>query len=195
MNTLNRFVNQSHPSVRALVLVSVVAAMAAGCASNPATVEQAVAADRPDNWASRISSLPVEVHGAVPGATAAQTIAAIDHGTAVQADAPFGSSGVSLYAMPRVVVYIGGTTAPARDQYCSLEPNANTSVLAPKNGLVLRSELCDGPRPVAFARITLPEVDPTAESVAGGIKQIKSDLVHSLPSPETVMPVNYENGG
>jgi hypothetical protein len=195
MNTLNRLVNQSRLSVRALALVSVVAALAAGCASNPARVEEAVAADHPDNWASRIGSLPVEVHGAAPGETTAQTVAAIDHGTADQAGAPFGNSGVSLYAMPRVVVYIGGTTAPARDQYCSLEPNANTSVLAPKNGLVLRSELCDGPRPVAFARITLPEVDPTAKSVAGGIKQIKSDLVQSLPLPVTVMPVNYENGG
>src|ERR1700724_3821204 len=98
-----------------LALLSVAAALAAGCAANPSRVEQAIAADRPDDWARRIHSLPVEVHGALPGESAAQTIAAIDHGTANLADAEFGNTGRSLYAVPRVVVYIGGAEVPARD--------------------------------------------------------------------------------
>jgi hypothetical protein len=188
MYKLNRLSIQSRLGVRALALLSVAAALAAGCATNPPRVERAVAADHPADWASRIRSLPVEVHGAVPGETGAQTIAAIDHGTVNQAGAEFGKSGLSLYAMPRVVVYIGGAAAPARDQYCSLEPNMSRSVPAPKNALILRSELCDGPRAVAYARITLPEVNPTAAAVAGGIEQIKSDLVQSLPLPEPELP-------
>src|SRR6202035_3067373 len=87
MNKLNRSNNLSHFSARTLALLSVAAALAAGCAANPPRVEQAFAADRPDDWAQRIHSLPVEVHGALPSETAMQTIAAIDHGTANLADA------------------------------------------------------------------------------------------------------------
>jgi hypothetical protein len=193
MNKLNRFTSQLSRSAAALALLSVGATLAAGCATNPPRVEQAVAADHPDDWAERMSSLPVEVHGAVPGETSARTIAAIDHGTAKQASDEFGSSGLSLDALPRVVVYIGGSTAPARDQYCSLDPDTNRSVAAPTNALILRSELCDGPRAVAYARITLPEANPTAETVARGIDRLKGSLVRSLPPIEPMLQANYWN--
>src|SRR4030088_2862574 len=145
MNKLNRSKYPSLFGARTLALLSAAAALAAGCAGNPSRVEQAVAADSPDDWAQRIQSLPVEVHGALPGETATQTIAAIHHGTADLADTEFGKSGLSLYAVPRVVLYIGGSEVPARDQYCTLEPSANRPVATPKNALILRSELCDGP--------------------------------------------------
>jgi hypothetical protein len=192
MNKLNRSKNLSRFSARSLVLLSVVAALAAGCAANP-RVEQALAADDADDWAQRIHSLPVEVHGALPGETAAQTIAAIDRGTANQPDSEVGKSGLRLYAMPRVVLYIGGAEVPARDQYCALEPGANRSVATPKNALILRSELCDGPRAVAYARITVPEVEPTAKTVVRDIEKVESDLVRSLPRPQPVWPVDYSN--
>jgi hypothetical protein len=193
MNKLNRSKNLSHFSARTLALLSVAAALAAGCAANPSRVEQAIAADRPDDWAHRIHSLPVEVHGALPSETATQTIAASDHGTANLAYTEFGKSGLSLYAVPRVVVYIGGAEVPAHDQYCTLEPSAHRTFATPKNALILRSELCDGPRAVAFARITVPEADPTAGTLAADIERIKSDLVQSLPRPQPVMPVDYSN--
>jgi hypothetical protein len=193
MNKLNPSKNLLHFSARALVLLSVAAASAAGCAANPPRVEQAVAADHPDDWAQRIHSLPVEIHAALPSATATQTIAAIDHGTTNQADSEFGNSGLSLYAVPRVVVYIGGSEVPARDQYCTLEPRANRSVVTPKNALILRSELCDGPRAVAFARITVPEADRTAQTLDRDIERVKSDLVQSLPQPQLATPVDYSN--
>jgi hypothetical protein len=193
MNKLNRVNGQSSVRARALAVLSVATALAAGCATNPPRVEEAVAADHPDDWASRIGSLPVEVHGSVPGETAAQTLAAVDRATANQASAEFGNSGLSLYAVPRVVVYIGGTKAPARDQYCSLEPNMNRSVAVPANALILRSELCDGPRAVSYARITLAAAHPTAETVARGIDRIKSDLVRSLPPLEPMLQPDYWN--
>jgi hypothetical protein len=193
MNELNRSKDLWHFTARTLALLSVAAALAAGCAANPSRVEQAISADRRDDWAQRIHSLPVEVHGALPGETATQTIAAIDHGTANLADTDVGKSGSSLYAVPHVVVYIGGAEVPARDQYCTLEPSTNRSVATPKNALILRSELCDGPRAVAFARITVPGADPTAGTLAGDIERIKSDLVQSLPLPQPVMPVDYSN--
>jgi hypothetical protein len=193
MNKLNRFTSQSSRSAGVLALLSVATALAAGCATNPPRVEQAVAADHPADWASRMRALPVEVHGAVPGKTAALTTSAIDHGTGDSAGVEFGHSGLSLYAMPRVVVYVGGTAAPARDQYCSLEPNANRSVRAPRNALVLRAELCDGPRAVAYARISLPQINPTSETVAHGIEQLESDLVQSLPLPEPPLAPEFGN--
>jgi hypothetical protein len=196
MNELNRSKDLWHFTARTLALLSVAAALAAGCAANPSRVEQAISADRRDDWAQRIHSLPVEVHGALPGETTTPTIAAIaaiDHGAANLADTEVGKSGPSLYAVPHVVVYIGGAEAPARDQYCTLEPSADRSVATPKNALILRSELCDGPRPVAFARITVPGADPTTRTLAGDIERIKADLVQSLPLPRPVMPVDYSN--
>jgi hypothetical protein len=161
--------------VRAFALTTIAAALgAAGCAATP--LEQAVAADSPAAWSSKIQSLPVEVHGSVPGETAAQTIAAIDHGTAGED----GTESASLWATPRVIVYIGGTEAPARDQYCALDPDTNRSVATTHKGVIIREELCDGPRPVAYARSTLFDENPTAEAVARSVEQVKSNLVDSL---------------
>jgi hypothetical protein len=70
---------------------------------------------------------------------------------------------------------------------------SRTFHVTPQNGLILRSELCDGPRAVAFARITVPEVEPTAKTVVRDIERIESDLVQSLPRPQPVMPVDYSN--
>jgi hypothetical protein len=193
MSKLNQFSVQARRGVCALASLCVAATLTVGCASNPSKVERTFADDHPEDWASRVPSLPVEIHGALRGETAAQTAAAIDHGTADQAGAQSGSSGLSLYAMPRVVVYIGGAVAPARDQYCSLDPNTNRSVVDPKNAIVLRSELCDGPRAVAYTRITLPEANPTAEDLARSMKRIKSDLVRSLPPLEPMLQPDYWN--
>jgi hypothetical protein len=193
MSKLSRFSVKAPRSACALALLSVAGTLAVGCAATPSKVDQAIAADHPEDWASRMRSLPVEIHGTLPGESATQTAAAIEHGTADGADAQFGTSGLSLYAMPRVVVYIGGDTAPERDQYCSLDPNTSRSVVAPKNALVLRSELCDGPRAVAYTRITLREANPTAGDLARGMVRVKSDLVRSLTPPEPMLQPQYWN--
>lgn len=188
MKMLNRIPGLSRPNAAAMALVSLVAVLAAGCATGPGRVAQAQSSDEPDEWASRIKSLPVEIHGAVPGETAAQTIAAIGHGVGQQAGAEFQHTGLSLYALPRVVVYVGGSSAPARDQYCALEPNTDRAVAVAKSGVVVRSELCDGPRPVAYARMTLAEANPSAATLAQGIAHLESSMVHSLPPPEPPIP-------
>jgi hypothetical protein len=188
MKMSNRFSSLSRPNAAPMALLCIVAVLAAGCATNPGRVAQAEASDQPDEWANRIQSLPVEIHGAVPGETASQTIAAVSNGVAQQAGAEFQHTGLSLYALPRVVVYVGGSSAPARDQYCALQPNTNRPVAVAKNGVVVRSELCDGPRPVAYARITLAEANPSAATLAQGIKRLESSLVSSLPPPEPPLP-------
>jgi hypothetical protein len=131
---------------------------------------------------------PVEVHATVPGETSAQTIAAIDHGVTQQPLADFEHTGVSLQAMPRVVVYIGGTSVPARDQYCALEPARNRSVTVPRNGTLIRSELCDGPRPVAYARLTIAAANLSDVSVAQAVQGLESKLVQNLAPPEPPLP-------
>jgi hypothetical protein len=193
MSKLNRFSGRARRSVFALASLCVAATLTVGCASNPSKVERTFGDDHPEDWASRVASLPVEIHGTLPGETAAQTAATIDHGTADQAGAESGTTGLSLYAMPRVVVYIGGAVAPARDQYCTLDPNTNRSVVNPKNALVVRSELCDGPRAVAYTRITLHEANPTAADLTRGMAQIKSDLVRSLTPVEPMLQPDYWN--
>jgi hypothetical protein len=187
MNMLNRISNPS-PRGTATVALLCLVALASGCAVGPPRVTQAIAEDHPDVWATRIRELPVEVHGTVPGETSAQTIAAIDHGVAEQPQGDFQHTGLSLDAMPRVVVYVGGTSVPARDQYCALEPGRNRSVTVPRNGTLIRSELCDGPRPVAYARLTIADANLSAASVARAVRGLESKLVQSLPPPEPPLP-------
>jgi hypothetical protein len=132
--------------------------------------------------------VPVDVHGAIPDETEAQTVAAIDHGVAGQTGAVFKHTGLGLDSLPRVVVYIGGSAVPPRDQYCSLQPAAKRAASVPSNRLIVRSELCDGPRPVAYARTTLAESTPSDVAVADAIQRLKSDLVDSLPTPDPQPP-------
>ena len=167
-----------------MVLASLAALSAGGCA----TVARPLAADQPDEWAGRIQSVPVDVHGVIPEQTEAQTVAAIDHGVAGKPDAKFEHTGLGLDSVPRVVVYIGGDAVPARDRYCALGSAANRATSVPSNGLVLRAELCDGPRPVAYARTMLAQSAPSDASVAKAIDGLKSDLVGSLPTPDPQPP-------
>ena len=175
---------QSHP----LVSLSLAAVLVAGCAAHSPKMEQRTGDDSPGAWTSWISSLPVEVHGTVPGGTSAQTIAAIEHGVSGRDDGQAPATGLDLKNKPRVVVYVGGTAAPWRDQYCSPEPSVNLSAPARERGLVLLSELCDGTRSVAHAQITLSETKPTADMVTRGIERTKSylaqSLVHVEPDPQ-----------
>jgi hypothetical protein len=187
MNMLNRFSNPTPRAAGTVALLCLVA-LASGCAAGPPRVTQAIAEDHPDVWATRVRQLPVEVHGTIPGETSAQTIAAIDHGVAEQAQVGFQHTGLSLQAMPRVVVYVGGTSVPARDQYCALEPTRDRSVTVPPNGTLIRSELCDGPRPVAYARLTIADAKLSDASVAQAVQRLESNLVRSLPTPELPPP-------
>jgi hypothetical protein len=193
MNKFHSFTRPASFRAPVLALVAISAALAAGCANNPPRLEQAIANDHPDDWALRIGSLPVELHGTVPGETTTQTSAELDNATAKQAGAEVGNSGLSLYATPRVVVYVGGTEVPARDKYCAIEPEANRPVVSPESKVVLRSELCDGPRPVAYARVTIPATKPTAEQLAQGIDRAKSSLVQSLTPEEPMLQSRYWN--
>jgi hypothetical protein len=187
MNMLNRISNKTCSGMGTVALVCLVA-LASGCTAGPPRVTQAIAEDPPDAWATRVRELPVEVHGTIPGETSAQTTAAIDHGVTEQAQDDFRHTGLSLEAMPRVVVYVGGTSVPARDQYCTLQPGQNRSVTVPPNETLIRSELCDGPRPIAYARLTIADANLNTASVARAVQGLESKLVRSLPLPEPGIP-------
>ena len=91
---------------------------------------------------------------------------------------------LNLYTLPRVVLYIGGTSAPSRDQYCAWQPDANRQVAVAKDAVILRGALCDGPRPVAYARITIAEADSSNAALDRAVERLKSHLVASLPLPD-----------
>ena len=182
MNTLNPSPVRSWPNTRPGALLSLVVLLASGCAAGPRP--QAFADDPPEDWAARIQSLPVEVHGAVPGESAAQTVAAIHHGVAQPEAAEFRHTGLSLYSLPRVVVYIGGTSGPSRDGYCALPADTNRPVSAAKDGVILRGGLCDGPRPVAYARITVAEGHSNPATLDRAVERLESHLVAGLTPSE-----------
>ena len=184
MNTSKPFSVRSWANAGSGAVVSLVALLAAGCAAGPLPVARSLSNDHPDDWAGRMKSLPVEVHGAVTGESAAQTVAAIHHGVAQPDNTEFRNSGLNLYTLPRVVLYIGGTSAPSRDQYCAWQPDANRQVTVAKDAVILRGALCDGPRPVAYARITIAEADSSNAALDRAVERLKSHLVASLPLPD-----------
>jgi hypothetical protein len=184
MNTFNRFFFQTYRNMRPMALLSLAAVLASGCT----TVERPLSNDDPDAWATRIKTLPIDVHSAIPGDISPQTIADAGHGVTARPGAAINNTGVSLYATARVVVYIGGGSVPTRDQYCALKPTINSATFVPESGVAVRAALCDGPRPVAYARMTLAEANPSPATVADAIERLKSDLVQSLPTPAPPPP-------
>ena len=167
-----------------MALLTLAAVSASGCT----TVEHPLSWDDPAKWATRINTLPVDVHSSIPGETSAQTIAAIEHGVTASARAASNNTGASLYRTARVVVYIGGDSVPAHDRYCARKPTTTPATFVPESGVAVRAALCDGPRPVAYARTTLAEANPSPASVADAIERLKSDLVQSLPTPTPPPP-------
>lgn len=127
--------------------------------------------DSVNQWSKKVDKLPLEVHGSWPTPA---TLAKVDSVNATPAS-------------QRVVIYIDGTRAPEREDFCSVAKSFRSIVTNPDNKQVtLRAALCDGPRIVSFARKSFDKTTQPDHAVAS----IESSLVGSLHPPFNFLDVD-----
>ena len=137
-------------------------------------------ADSVDAWQPRIQAMPIEVHGAAPGASAAATLAAVNHG--------LNDAGRRANASDqRIVLYVGGNTLPANDTYCQGAPSMRNVVVSARK-VLFASALCDGPRVVVTDRREVAPGQLDANHIAQAVKRSKTLLMFGLATSRAQPP-------
>ena len=164
----------------------------AGCQGTLHTrwVEQA---DSYDHWSPLMNTMPIEVHGAIPGTTSEETIARIPQGTTAEGYASRNPETIGLSARARVVVYIGGNKMPTDGGYCMGNPTLRSTPVS-HDKVMVASALCDGPRLVVRSRRMVNASDLSASSMASSIRSIKSQLLYGLEVSTAQQPTEQDNG-
>ena len=132
-------------------------------------------------WQPKMASIPIEVHGAVPGSDSKLTMANIPGATDAETYDAQQPDGPPLRAMRRIVLYIGGNQLPTDRTYCQPAPKLRTAVVA--GGMVMfASALCDGARLVVTARREVAPKDSGASTMAHTIQRIKDFMLYGVAS-------------
>jgi hypothetical protein len=143
--------------------------------------EFSVIDDSERQWSKRVEQLPVELHGAWPGASAAETAALVPRAnSADNADANDANA-----AQQRVVVYVSGTQVPQRADFCAI--NKSYRAVANDRQVTLRAALCDGPRIISYARKSF---DGDSKLAATDVASLESSLVGALHPPFNFLDVD-----
>lgn len=164
-----------------LLAFSIIAVGITGCSTATTSAQWAepddmggefsVIDDSVNGWSKKIGGLPLEIHGNLPSSSALTNRV----------------SGNVSPAMQRVVIYVDGTVAPEREDFCSVAKAFRPVVNNRSDQQVtLRAALCDGPRIVSFARKSF---DKTAEP-AHQVASIESALVRDLHTPFSFLDVD-----
>lgn len=183
--------NISSMGSRAMMLLPLAFAMA-GCQGTLHT-RWAQQADTYDYWAPQIAALPIEVHGAAPGLSHAETVARIPQGTTATRFTAKQPANPSLAAMPRVVLYVGGDTIPTDHSYCSTTPDMRAADNG-KHGVMLAAALCDGPRLIDRSRRVVSVDHLGARQLRATVKSLESHLLFGLTVSQAQTPTEDNNG-
>ena len=137
-----------------------------------------------------MDTLPIEVHGSVPGSSPAQTLARVPNGTndAAYAQRPGGAQ--SLATTRRIVLYIGGDTLPTNGTYCTASPVLRIASIA-SGKVMVATALCDGSRLVTTARREVAPKEVTANTMAHTLNRVKSFLLYGLSSSRAQPALKY----
>lgn len=176
---------------RALMLLPLAFAMA-GCQGTLHT-RWAEQADTYDRWAPQMATLPVEVHGTIPGLSHAETVAHIPQGTTARRFSAEQPTAPGLTVAPRVVLYVGGDTLPTNSSYCSASPELR-SVHHHKDDVMLAAALCDGPRLIDRSRRVVNADHLSAADLDTTIKSVESQLLFGLTVSQAQTPPEDNNG-
>ena len=151
-----------------VALVAIAGLCLAGCQGTTHD-RWARASDSVDVWSPKMASLPIEVHGSVPGADASRTVARIPNGT----------NAGSLASSQRIVLYVGGSTLPVNSTYCGVSPTLR-SVRIPDDKVMMGAALCDGRRLVVTARQEFAPAAVTDTTMSHSIEELKTRLKFAL---------------
>jgi hypothetical protein len=142
--------------------------------------------DSVDTWTPKFENIPIDVHGAVPGTDAQQTLERIPNGTDDAKYAKAGNAG-TLLAAQRIVLYVGGNTLPINSTYCNATPTMRT-VRIPADKVMMGVAFCDGPRLVVTARREFALSAVMDKSMSHTIAELKYRLIFALSMSPSQIP-------
>jgi hypothetical protein len=188
---------ESAPSYRSTTLaaMAVAAVCLAGCQGTMHS-QWAKEGDSVYYWTKKFQSLPIDVHGTVPGANSDETLTRIANGTS---DLMYAESNESaaLHSAQRLELYVGGSTLPINTTYCRATPTMR-SVAIPSDTIMMGAAICDGSRLVVTAREEFRSDALTSSTMPHTIKALKERLVVALstsPAQEAVASRYEDSGG
>ena len=167
-----------------LVLIAAAAAVT-GCTST-VHARWAKRQDSVSYWSPKLATLPINVHGTVPGSEAAETLARIPNGTN---DAIYARKGETsaLGSVARLELYVGGNTHPVDATYCDKTPTMR-SVDIPAGKIMLAIAICDGPRLVATAREEFSPDQVSTRTMSHAVENMKAWLLYALSRSPSQVP-------
>jgi hypothetical protein len=167
-----------------LVLIAAVVAVT-GCG---ATVHArwAKRRDSVDYWSPKLATLPINVHGTVPGSEYAETLARIPNSTNDDIYTRGGET-PALSSMPRLELYVGGNRLPVNVTYCDKTPTMR-SVDIPAGKVMLAVAICDGPRLVATAREEFSPDEVSTNTMSHAVETMKAWLLYAISRSLSQVP-------
>jgi hypothetical protein len=142
--------------------------------------------DSVDYWSPKLATLPINVHGTVPGSDYAETLARIPNGTNDEIYTRGGATS-ALRSVPRLELYVGGNTLPVNVTYCEKTPTMR-SVDIPAGKVMLAVAICDGPRLVATAREEYSPDEVATHTMSHAVENMKAWLLYAISRSLSQVP-------
>jgi hypothetical protein len=168
------------------ILVLIVAAFAVTGCETTVHARWAKRQDSVDYWSPKLTTLPINVHGTVPGSEHAETLARIPNGTNDDIYAQTGATS-ALKSIPRLELYVGGNTLPVNATYCDKTPTMR-SVDIPAGKIMLAVAICDGSRLVATAREEFSPDQVSNSTMSHAVENMKAWLLYAISRSLSQVP-------
>ncbi len=138
-----------------------------------------------------MTHIPIDVHGAIPGESADQTVNQVTDGTTMATFDTAHRGRLSLEQSPRIELYVDADQLPQADSYCAAAPLLE-SVNNQKNDPQVVGALCDGPRLVATEVVHLDSRNFPVAQLPLAVEKFKSKLLDGLAADPYQVPDQYE---
>ena len=146
--------------------------------------------DTVDYWAPQMNTIPVDVHGTVPGATPEETVARIPLGTTASDFAGKHPTLSGIESVPRIVLHVGGDQIPTDATYCSANPQMR-SIDGKDGHVMLAAALCDGTRLIVRSRRELTPDGLATDKMSSTLKSVKSRLLYGIEISRAQTPIQF----
>jgi hypothetical protein len=133
-----------------------------------------------------LATIPINVHGTVPGSDSAETLARIPNATNDDIYSRGGASS-NLRSIPRLELYVGGNTLPVNATYCDKTPTMR-SVDIPTGKVMLAVAICDGSRLVATAREEFSPDEVATHTMSHAVENMKAWLLYAISRSLSQVP-------
>lgn len=145
--------------------------------------------DSYDHWKPMMATMPLDVHGTIPGLSLAKTLQRIPDGTDVARFEARHPDQLGLLAQPRVEMYIGVDELPTNTSYCAVAPMLKPTQVS-EGRIMVAAALCDGPRLVTTVSHRVHQDHLSAARMPKTIHDVESDLLFGMAVSPVQVPIN-----